>query len=145
MGTTLTPQQIADKQVRRAVAAVNDYKNGIMGVKVSPTQTAAQRVDAWFAGIQKAYADGTYVDGLNNVTLQQWQNAASNKGAMNYAPGIQAAQQTIVDFQTQRAAAQQGIDATLASMPRGDLNTNLQRMITQATMMSQFKFKKRRG
>lgn len=145
MAKSLTAQQIADKQVRRSQAATQDYKDGIMNTKENPMQKAAQSVDQWFAGIQKAYNDGTYVDALNNTPKSVWQDAAIKKGAAAYAPGVMAAQATIADFHQQRMSAQQGIDAQLASMPRGDLQTNIQRMLTQVTGMSQFKFKKRRG
>lgn len=145
MAKSLTAQQIADKQVRRSTAAVQDYKDGIMNTKDNPMQKAALAVDQWFAGLQKAYNDGTYVDALNNTPKSVWQDAAVKKGATAYAPGVQAAQATIADFHSQRMQQQQQIDSQLAGMPRGDLNTNIQRMLTQVNGMAQFKFKKRRG
>jgi hypothetical protein len=141
----LTAQQIADKQVRRSQAAVQDYKDGVMNTKVNPMQQAALAVDQWFAGLQKAYSDGTYVDALNNTPKSVWQDAAVKKGGATYAQGVLNAQGIIADFHQQRMQAQQSIDAQLASMPRGDLQTNIQRMLAQVTGMANFKFKKRRG
>lgn len=145
MAKALTAQQIAEKQVRRSQAAVQDYKDGIMNTKENPMQKAAQAVDQWFAGLQKAYADGTYVDALNNTPKSVWQDAAVKKGGATYAAGVLASQSTIADFHNQRMQQQQQIDAQLAGMPRGDLQTNIQRMVLQATSMANFKFKKRRG
>jgi hypothetical protein len=145
MAKALTPAQIAEKQVRRAQAAVTDYKDGVMAVKVSPTQKAAQRVDAWMQGLQKAYADGSSVDGLKGVSLQDWQKATVDKGGMTYAKGVADAQGVISDFHAQRQQEQARIDAQLNAMPRGDLSTNIQRMIMQIQGMSNFKFKKRRN
>lgn len=142
--TRMSPQEIADKQIKRSQAAVQDYKDGVMAVKTSPTQAAADRIDAWFAGIQEAYQNGAYKDGLLSISLEDWKQRTASKGGATYAAGLAASKDKIVDFQTQRQAAQAGIDSTLASMPRGDLAQNLQRMVTQATMMSNFKFKKRR-
>lgn len=145
MGKKMTPSQIAEKQVRRAQSAVQDYKDGVMAVTTSPTQVAAGRVQAWYDGVTKAMNDGSFVDGCNSVSLQDWQNRTVQKGALTYASGVQQAQSTIQDFHTQLQAAQSNIDAQLSNMPRGDLSQNLQRMITQVTSMSQnFKFKKRR-
>ena len=144
MAAGQTPEQIAEKQVRRSQAATQDYKNGVNAVKESPTKAAALRVDAYLAGIQKAVADGSYVDGCNSVSLSDWQQKTAGKGAANYAPGVQAAQQTIADFHAQRAQAQSSIDAELSSMPRGDTETNIQRAVTQMRRMGEFKFKKRR-
>lgn len=140
----MSAEQIAEKQVRRAQGATQDYKNGVNGVKEAPGKKAAEAVDRYAAGIQKAIADGSYVDGCNSVSLSDWQARTVNKGAANYAPGIVAAQQTIADFHQQRAQAQSSIDAELQSMPRGDLETNLQRAMTQMRRMGEFKFKKRR-
>jgi hypothetical protein len=144
MATTLTPQQIAEKQVRRGQAAVQDYKNGVLGVKKAPTQSAAEAVDRWFQGLTKSYNDGSFVDGCNAVSLADWAEKTAGKGAMNYGPGLQAAQGLIADFHAQRDQAQKSIDAELNATPRGDLQTNIQRMVIQATRMSEFKFKKRR-
>lgn len=145
MAKNLTPQQIADKQVKACQGATQAYKDGITNCKVNPMQVAAAAVDTWFQGIQKAYNEGTYVDALNNTPKSVWQHQATTKGGMTYAPGVLAAASTIADFHQQRAQQQQAIDATLSTMPRGDLQTNIQRMVTQATQMAQFKFKKRRG
>jgi hypothetical protein len=145
MAKNLTPQQIAEKQIRRATAAVNDYKNGVQGVKVSPTEIAAQRVDQWAAGVQRAHQDGSYVDGCRSCSKEKWIDRTVNKGAQNYVPGIKAAEQDIVDFQTQNAANQAQIAAGLASMPRGDLSQNLMRMMYNAEQKAQFRYKKRRS
>jgi multidrug resistance efflux pump len=140
----MTAEQIAEKQVRRAQASTQDYKNGVNSVKEAPGKKAAEAVERYAAGIQKAIADGSYVDGCNSVSLSDWQARTVNKGAANYAPGIVAAQATIADFHQQRSQAQASIDAELQSMPRGDLETNLQRAMTQMRRMGEFKFRKRR-
>lgn len=145
MAKGLTAQQIAEKQVRRCQGAVQDYKDGVTNCKVNPMQEAAKAVDQWFAGVQKSYQDGTYVDNLNATPKQVWVDGAVKKGGATYAPGVAGALQTMVDFQTQRMSKQQQIDSALASQPRGDLQTNIQRMLTQVNSMAQFKFKKRRG
>lgn len=144
MAKTLTADQIAEKQVRRSQGATQDYKNGVNAVKESPMKKAADAVDRYLAGVQASVADGSYVDGLNSVSLSDWQAKTSTKGGANYAPGVLAAQQTIADFHAQRAQAQASIDAELNSMPRGDLETNIQRATTQMRRMGEFKFKKRR-
>lgn len=144
MGKKLTPQQIADKQVKRSMAAVQDFKDGVSAVTESPTKKAAERADAWFAGISQAHADGKFVEGCNDCTLEDWKAPTLKKGAMTYATGVQDAAGKIADFHQQRAQQQQAIDAILAGMPRGDLAQNIQRMVAQVQGMSSFKFKKRR-
>jgi len=144
MGKSLTPDEIAQKQVRRSQAAVGDYKAGVMAVTESPTAAAAKAVERWKQGIEEAYQNNTFVDGCNAVSLGDWQSATAEKGGMNYASGVAKAAQTIADFHQQNAANQQSIDAGLRNMPRGSFEENMQRMIYQATQKKQFKFKKRR-
>lgn len=141
---TLTPAEIADKQIRRSQAAVTDYKSGVMAVTESPMKKAADAADLWLQGIQQAHADGSFQAGLNAVSLEDWKNATATKGGASYASGVAASRDKIIDFQQQRASAQAGIDNQLAQMPRGDLQTNIQRMVTQVQGMANFAFKKRR-
>lgn len=145
MAKKLSPAEIADKQVRRAAAAVNDYKAGVMGVSVSPTQEAAKAADRWKAGIEEAYNNGSFVDGCNSVSLGDWQSATAGKGAMNFASGVSNAKSTIEQFHMQSQSNQAGIDAMLRNMPRGDISQNLQRMLAQVTEKAKFRFKKRRA
>lgn len=144
MSKGMTAQEIAEKQVRRAKGAVQDFKDGVAAVTTSPTAQAAKAVDRWFAGVQQAMEDGSYVDGCNAVSLAEWQQRTIDKGGLNYASGVSAAADTIAEFHSQREAFQKSIDSKLATMPRGDLQQNIQRMLTQVTMQSGFKFKKRR-
>lgn len=144
MSTKMTAQEIAAKQISRAKAAIGDYKKGIQAVTESPTAIAARNVDKWFSGLQKAKDEGTYVDGCNAVSLQSWQDSALTKGAANMAGGLDKSIDKVIDFQEQRAAFQQRIDSQLASTPRGDLSTNLQRAMTQMQEMAKFRFKRKR-
>lgn len=145
MSRSQSPQQIAEKQVRRATGALQDWKEGVQNTPINPMQKAAEAVDQWFAGVQKSYNDGTYVDGLNDTPKQVWVDGCIKKGALTYTQGITDAQATIADFHQQRQQTQNMINGQLAGTPRGGLEQNLQRMMIQARGMSQFKFKKRRG
>lgn len=145
MAKNLTPQEIAEKQVRRALAATADYKKGVESVKVSPTAIAAQRVDQWAAGVVRAQQDGSFVDGCNSCSREKWVSRTVGKGATNYGPGIKAAEADILEFQTANKANQDQIAAQLASMPRGSFEENMQRMVFNATEKKKFRFKKRRS
>ena len=144
MAKRLTPSEIAKKQVRRAQAAVQDFKDGVMAVTENPMQKAAASQDKWMAGVQKAHDDNSFADGCNAVPLTEWQDATANKGGARYSSGVAASEGVIEEFHNQRKAKQEAISAQLKGMPRGDLQQNLARMLFNATEMSKFKFKKRR-
>ena len=68
--------------------------------------------------MQDAVTSGRYVNALNRVTLQDWQNAMLNKGLRNYTNGVQnisaSAQKAMAD---QQQYAEQ-IKNEIASMPK---------------------------
>ncbi len=146
MAKRLSPGAIAEKQVKRSQAAVSDFKAGVMAVTESPMKKAAEHVDEWFAGVQRAKDDGAFVDGCMSVTLQDWQNRTAEKGGNNYASGVAGAKQTIEDFHAQLQSAQQTINSDLSNTPyiHDDPNGNLERVRVQIQGMKRFKFKKRR-
>lgn len=81
-------QKAIQKWKARTQSAVQDYKDGVNSVTESPTQKAAQAVDKYALGCQRAVTDGTFVDGCNSVSTQEWKDAATGKGAQNFQTGV---------------------------------------------------------
>lgn len=133
-----------DKYTRRITAATTDIQNGIKRVTVAPGQAAAAQANLMLAKITQSVTSGVWAKNVGAVSLSDWQNATLNKGVARIAPGVQAAQAKITTMAgkllTAVAQAQQAANAT----PRGDLNTNIQRMVTFATTMSQLAPKKQK-
>lgn len=111
---------------------------GVQAVTVAPTQKAAAAVNKYAAGVQRAVQSGSYVNGLNAVSLQDWQQAMTTKGVSNYQNGINnispKAQKAMAD---QQAYAAQ-VSATVASMPNENDNDAEQRALTAIRLMRQY-------
>lgn len=142
MAKRLTPQEIADKQIRRASAAVGDFKKGVQGVDVSPTEKAAQNADGYVAGIQDAVESGRWQARLRAVSKQAWIEATAGKGADRYASGIAAARPKIEAFQAAYGPIRDRIAATVNAMPSQTLEQRLEKMMANARGLAANKYKK---
>lgn len=135
----LSPTDMAAKWARNLGQAGTAIQAGVNAVTVSPMQKAAQRQDAYLAGVQRAVTSGKYSAGLNKVSLQQWQQAVIQKGLPRIAAGAAAGQQKMADFLGKWMPYMGQLQSKLASMPRGDLQTNIQRAITAIEHNAAFK------
>lgn len=123
----MSAQQIAQNWQNGMGNATAKMKAGVNAVTVSPTQKAAAAADRYVQGIQRSVAEGKWQAGLNRVSLQQWKDDMLNKGIGRVASGAAAAVNKVTDFWTQFGPHLEAGVKALESMPRGDLETNIQR------------------
>lgn len=112
----VNPTAILAKWKRNAGNAAEDLKIGVRAVTTAPTQKAAAAVDKYQRGVMEAVNSGKFVNALNAVTLQDWQNAMIDKGAQNYANGVAK-----ISPRAQKAMADQQIAA-------GQISQEIQQM-----------------
>lgn len=91
MAVKRTASEAAERWVRKASQAAQDYRAGVERVTEAPTAKAARAKDLWLARLQEAAQRGKWERALDRVTLADWKRAATEKGAQRYAPGVQAA------------------------------------------------------
>lgn len=135
------PSAIAAKQIRNLTAAIPEVEAGVLRVTESPMAKAAERLDVAGTNYMKAIASGKMARNLRAVTTEEWQRKTVAKVG-HIAEGIAAAEDRLVQFHTQRNAAQVGIDRELAGIPRRTLADSIRRMTVQVTSMSKFSFDK---
>ncbi len=135
----MSPQQIAEKWARNTKAATQSMKDGVQAVTDSPMEKAANRGDAMVAGVQRAVADGRWQAGLRRVTLQQWKDRMISKGIPRVSQGVTDAQGDFSNFMSEFMPYIQEGQRQLESTPRGDLQTNINRMIQMVQYLSDFK------
>lgn len=132
------PTMVAAKWASNLSAATQAMTDGVQSVTTAPTQLAAARADAYQQGVQQAVASGKWQKGLQSVSLQSWQQSMTQKGIPRVASGAAAAKPKFASFMGKLLPFQQSLQSQLAATPRGDLQTNIQRMIMWAQGMSQF-------
>lgn len=123
------PQTVAAKWARNLTASTDSIRQGVQSVTSNPAEKAIAAKDRWVQGVQRASADGKYERGLRKVTLQMWQEAMLNKGLSRIASGASAGQSKMAAFLEKWLPHQESLKQKLASMPRGDLQTNVARMV----------------
>lgn len=135
------PAAVAQKWKNNLTNSVGQIKAGVQAVTVSPTAKAAKQAEAYVAGVQQAVASQKWQNSLNNVSLQQWQQATLDKGVPRIATGAQNALPKFQEFMSQWLPYEQSVKDRLASMPRGTPEQNIQRAVY--VMQENAKFKKR--
>lgn len=131
---------IARKWAQNLGASTSSIKAGVLATTTNPAQKAAQRADAYVSGVQQAVASGKWQRGLARTSLQSWQDAMVNKGLPRIASGASAATPKVQQFYDKWIPHQQALQAKLASMPRGDLSTNIQRAVVAIEHNASFKY-----
>jgi len=137
--TMKSATDVANKWSRNLGQATESIRSGVQQVTVAPTQLAARQQDAYLQGIQNAVASGKWQAGLNRVTLQDWQANMVNIGIPRIQQGAVAAKPKMEAFMSQLLPYVQNQQRQLQSIPRGNLEQNLQRMTTFVRGMANFK------
>lgn len=81
-------QNALSKWQRNTAGATESYKQGVMGVTESPMALAAAQADKAQRNYSEAISSGRWAKGLQNVSLEQWKQAAATGGAARLASGV---------------------------------------------------------
>jgi hypothetical protein len=133
-----TAAEVAAKWQRNSANAVEDFKKGIQAVTESPTQKAAQHLDRAAANFAAAVSSGRMARKLQAVTLQQWQAAATGKGAQRFASGVQAATPKMAAFMQAFLPVAQAASQEVQSMPKGTTEAAVDRVRAVISKFKQF-------
>lgn len=125
---------IADDWAAKLAASGPKITRGVQSVTVAPGQQAAQRSEAYVAGVQRNASK--WRTNVASVSLGDWQQAMTEKGIGRIAQGATSAKPKMAQF-LQRALP--FIDNAVNSLPpRGDLEANIQRAAAFSRAMSKF-------
>ena len=94
----LTPREYAEKMVRKAQAASEDYVRGVRGVTESPMQKAKAKKAKLKANFQKAVDEGKWEEGLDRVSTEEWKEQTATKGGGRFGEGVAASMGKIESF-----------------------------------------------
>lgn len=124
---------------RRASSATVEYTEGVSNPRTPWAAATLSAAANQAAGIQQAITEKRFEKGVQKAGDSKWQNKATNKGARNYAPGIQDAQNS---YATGVAPYLQTIESiTLPPRyPKGDPR-NIARVTAIATALRNRKIK----
>lgn len=91
-------KEIAEKLIRKAQAAGEDYVKGVRNPRKSPMQAAIAQKGKMVARFNEAINSGKWEDGLNSISDKEWSDITAKKGSERYAAGLAEASQKTADF-----------------------------------------------
>lgn len=128
--------QITEKWKTRTAGATQNVVDGVNRVTDSPTAKAARQKQVWVNNTV-AKAD-KWERNTAAVTLEEWR-AATIAGASRIASGVAAKAPKMEKFLQEFLPHLENVQRQVNQTPRGDLETNLARMVQNARLISQFK------
>lgn len=131
-----TPDTIAAKWATRLSGATQDVANGVARVQTSPGQLAAQSADLWAQRV--ADSKPKWQRRVGSVTLQEWQQAMTQKGIPRIAQGAQAAQPKMQAFMAEFLPFVERVQSQVHAMPKNSLEARIQRAVTNMRELSKF-------
>ncbi len=128
------------KWVRRTSSATAEYTEGVQNPRADWQQATLAAAANQAAGVQAAISEKRFEKGVQRAGSQKQISASVNKGARNYAPGVQDAQNAYAaGFEPYRAAIE-GLQLP-PRYPKGDPR-NVQRVAAVAAALRNLKTKR---
>ena len=131
------PHAASTRWAQNLGASTQKITDGINGVQQSPGVAAAAQSQAYVNGVTRS------VDKWKQnvqVPLQDWKDAAIQKGVPRIASGAQQAQPKFEQFMTQFLPHVNQVRSTLPA--RGDLEQNIARMTAQVRGTAKFRYRR---
>lgn len=123
----VTAQEAADKWAARTAAASQDYARGIQRVTQAPGAAAAAKKADYIAHVNES-AD-KWARNVGNVSLGDWQQMASTKGAQNLSVGVNAAKNKMASRMQKVLADVDSAVAAIKTMPTTTLDQRINRSV----------------
>jgi len=140
-----TPQQAAQKWANRLTAALDDIRQGVQQLTVSPTELAAQKKDKWLSEIQRAANEGRWEAALRSVTLEDWKQKMLNVGIPRIPDGARSATNKMIEFYSQLLPYIEQVRQAIRQMPDTTVEQRIQRAVEFMRRMAQFKYRRGGG
>jgi len=135
----MSPAEITAKWQQRTSAASEEYKKGVQAVQVAPGQLAAAAAQKALLNYQESINSGRFARRVGSVSLEQWKQAASEKGAARIASGVQAAGAKTAGFWQEFLPYLLSVQSQVNGMANVTLEDGIQRAVANMRGLSKFK------
>lgn len=132
----MSPAEIAAKWATRTGAATQDVVAGVDRVTEAPGRKAAAQKAVWQQNV--AAAADKWERRVGAVGLEEWKSRTKD-GASRIAAGVQGKKTKVESFWGEFGPFQDAVTAQTRSMPRGNIEQNLARMLNQARRTAEFR------
>lgn len=135
----LNASQFAEKWARRTAGATREYSEGVGRVTEAPGVKAAQKAERMLAEIQRVLQEGIWQERVAAVSLQDWKNAAQNKGAGRIAAGVEGAKADVQSFAGELLQQVDQVKQMVDAMPDATLEDRINKSATMQREMAKFR------
>lgn len=129
---------VATKWSQRSQAAAPDYTTGIQRVTTAPGQLAAAASATWLARLNDPATVAKFQRKVAAVSLQAWQNAATQYGASRYSQGVAAKEGKFASAMQNLLPFIDNAVAQVKAMPNATFEDRLQRSRAMQTIMHSY-------
>jgi len=137
----LTPEQAADKLIKRLKGATEDIRMGVDRVTEAPSKKAIAAKERMKARLIEALDKGKWERGLGKYTLEQWKADMKEKGIPNISRGIERARDKLIDFYGQLFPYQDALKKKIEEIEKVDIEDSIRRVETWIRGMHAFEKK----
>lgn len=123
------PNTVAQLWASRLQNSTQEIQAGVMSVTTAPGQLAAAAADLWLQRVTQSKVK--FQRNVSAVTLQQWQQAMTQKGIPRISEGATAAIPKMANFMQQFLPHVEQVAATVRSMPKGTIDQGIARAAAQ--------------
>jgi hypothetical protein len=135
----VTAEEYAEKWGRRLSGATADITRGIDRTTEAPGLKAAKAQDKMLSKVTEAVSSGRWAKKVGAVSLEDWKNAAKNKGVGRISQGVQSALPSQAAMAAKLLAAVDAAVAAVKVMPSTTLEDNIARSATYMREMAKRK------
>lgn len=139
MGKRIDSTEALRRWQKNTADSGESYKNGVQSVTESPTEKAAAKKEKYERGVREAVSSGRWERGLQKVTLQQWKEAAANKGARRLADGVKEGAGKMQRHLAEFTPFLQRITDEVNAMPNDTPQQRIERMVRQAQLTAEYR------
>lgn len=125
---------IGERWSRRASNAQQDYQTGVEQTDESWEQETSQAEDSWSRGVQEAASEGRFGSGVAEAGDDKWRRKTLSLGPSRYSSGVRESQDEYTAGFQPYAQVLEGLSLSPRG-PRGDIDTNIQRVREVATAL----------
>lgn len=140
----LSPREVAEKQVRKAQAASEDYIRGVRSVTESPMAKAVSKKEKFKNNLMRAIDSGKWENNTAAVPMEEWARKTETVGAPRYSEGVGAALEKTVAFQEEFLPFVRSVQEKVNSMPDATPEQRIAKMVENAKSISKFQRMRRR-
>lgn len=132
------------KQINAVTSRIQEYRDGVESVDVSPGKLAVQKKDKFKNNLLQAIDSGKWENALSNLDLNEWKRKASTVGADRLSTGMVAAEDKMIAFREELINYQTALKAKLDAMPDATPEQREQKVLANIREMRKFSKSTRR-